>query len=290
MKKILVPTDFSEQANNALDLAHDLASTSKAELIILNVLDIPGGHAFAPGGASFNVMGGPAMSGDLDNVYVVELHNKTKEKLESIIREPKYKDINISYKLQLGNPYHNISEEIVDNQVDLVVMGTKGTSGMEEMLIGSNTEKVVRLAKCPVLTVKKKVDTKSIKKILFASSFTEQEDHVIEELKKLQNLLSADLHLLKVNTPNNFQTSRQIKKEIEDYISKYDLNHASVNICNEVVEEDGIIYFSEEINTDLIAMATHGRTGFMHLLSGSIAEDVVNHAQRPVWTCTLKHK
>lgn len=289
MKKILVPTDFSEQANNALDLAHDLARLSNSELILLNVLDIPGGHAFAPGGASFNVMGGPAMGGDIDNVYVVELHDKTKEKLESIMQEPKYKDVNISYKLQLGNPYHNISEEIVENQVDLVVMGTRGTSGMEELLIGSNTEKVVRMAKCPVLTVKNKINTDTIKKIVFASSFTEEEAHVIEELKKLQKLFSAELHLLKVNTPNNFETSRQIKKEIEEYIKKYNLEHASVNICNEAVEEDGIIYFAEEIDADLIAMATHGRTGFMHLLSGSIAEDVVNHAQRPVWTCSLKH-
>ena len=185
MKKILVPTDFSEHANYALDMAHDMATLSNSELIILNVMDIPGGHAFAPGGASFNVMGGPAMSGELDNMYVVELHEKTKKKLDTIISEPKYKDVKISYKLQLGNPYHNISEEIVENQVDLVVMGTKGTSGMEELLIGSNTEKVVRLAKCPVLTVKNKVDTKNIKNIVFASSFTEKEDHVIEELKKL---------------------------------------------------------------------------------------------------------
>jgi len=290
MKTILVPTDFSEQANNALDMAHEMAALAHAEIIILNVLDMPGGHAYAPGGASFNVMGGPPMGGELDNVYVVELHKKTKEKLESIIAEPKYKDIKISYRLQLGNPYHSISEEIVENKVDLVVMGTKGASGMEEMLIGSNTEKVVRMAKCPVLTVKNKVKINKLKKIVFASSFTEAEDHVIAELKKMQKLLSAELHLLKVNTPNSFETSRKIKQEMKDYIDKYDLKHASVNICNDVVEEDGIIYFSEEINADLIAMATHGRTGFMHLLSGSIAEDVVNHAQRPVWTCSFKYK
>jgi len=290
MKTILVPTDFSEQANNALDMAYEMAVIGNAELIILNVLDMPGGHAYAPGGASFNVMGGPAMGGELDNVYLVELHNKTKEKLENIIKEPKYKNIKLSYRLQVGNPYHNISEEIVENDVDLVVMGTKGASGMEEMLIGSNTEKVVRLAKCPVLTVKNKVGVNNVKKIVFASSFTEAEDHVIEELKKLQKLLSAELHLLKVNTPNNFETSRKIKQDVKNYIDKYDLQHASVNICNDVVEEDGIIYFAEEIDADLIAMATHGRTGFMHLLSGSIAEDVVNHAQRPVWTCSFKYK
>ena len=289
MKKILVPTDFSEQAGYALDLAYDIANLSEAEIILLNVLDIPGA-SFAPSGSSFNVMGGPTYGTDFDNVYVVQLHNKTKEKLEDIINQDRFKDLSISYKLQLGNPYHSISEEIVENDVNLVIMGTKGTSGVEEVLIGSNTEKVVRLAKCPVITVKQKVRASTIKNIVFASNFTEEEDNVMEELKKLQQLFDAKLHLVKINTPNNFETHRQIKKEVETFVEKYELENYTINIYDDVVEEDGIIYFADDIDADMIALATHGRTGFMHLLSGSIAEDVVNHAKRPVWTYTLKKK
>jgi len=288
MKKILVPTDFSDQAHAALDLAAELARINNSELLLLNVLDVPGGHAFTPGGSSFNVMGGPAYAGELDNVYVVELHNKTKEKLQDIIDSEKFNDIDIRYKLQLGNPYHNISEEITKNNVDLVVMGTRGASGIEEVLIGSNTEKVVRLAKCPVLTVKEKVSATSLKNIVFASNFTEEEDNVIAELKKMQKMLDAKLHLVKINTPSNFETQRQINKEINAFVEKYKLENYTINIYNDSVEEDGIVYFSEDINADMIALATHGRTGFMHLLSGSIAEDVVNHSKRPVWTYTLK--
>ncbi|MGK7397940.1 MAG: universal stress protein [Candidatus Cyclobacteriaceae bacterium M3_2C_046] len=291
MKKILVPTDFSEQANHALSLAHQIARLSQAEIILLNVLDIPGGSGFVPGGSTFNVMGSaPTYGDDMNNVFVVQLHNRTKQQLEEIVNDSKYQDVNINYKIQIGDPYHNISEEIVENQVNLVIMGTKGSSGVEEVLIGSNTEKVVRLAKCPVLTVKKHVEAEKIKNIIFASNFKEDQENVVNELLKLQQLFKAKLHLVKINTPNNFETSRQIRKEIESFVNKFNIKDYTVNNYCDSLEEDGIIYFAEDINADLIALATHGRTGFMHLLSGSIAEDVVNHSKRPVWTYSFKNK
>jgi nucleotide-binding universal stress UspA family protein len=55
-----------------------------------------------------------------------------------------------------------------------------------------------------------------------------------------------------------------------------------------VTEEEGIIYFADSINADLIALATHGRTGFAHVLAGSIAEEVVSHSKRPVLTFVTK--
>ena len=62
----------------------------------------------------------------------------------------------------------------------------------------------------------------------------------------------------------------------------------TIDIYNDKVEEDGIIFFAQDIGANLIALATHGRSGLLHLLSGSIAEDIVNHAKRPVWTFRLK--
>jgi hypothetical protein len=110
----------------------------------------------------------------------------------------------------------------------------------------------------------------------------------VEELFKLQEIFEAKLHLVKINTPNNFETNRTIFKEMKTFVEKYNISNYSLNVYNDYIEEDGIIYFCEDIGADMIALATHGRTGFMHLLSGSIAEDIVNHAKRPVWTCKLK--
>jgi nucleotide-binding universal stress UspA family protein len=77
---------------------------------------------------------------------------------------------------------------------------------------------------------------------------------------------------------------------MEDFAKKLKLKNYTLNIFNDLSEEEGIIYFADSIDADLIAMATHGRTGFAHVLAGSIAEDVVSHAKRPVLTFVTKRK
>jgi hypothetical protein len=168
-------------------------------------------------------------------------------------------------------------------------MGSKGASGFEEVLIGSNTEKVVRHAKCPVLTVKSKIKIEDVKDIVFATSFKEEDSHMAEEIMRLQEVFNAKLHLVRVNTPNNFETTRKLMERANTFVKENEINNYTINIYNDKVEEDGIIFFAQDIDADLIALATHGHTGLIHLLSGSIAEDVVNHAKRPVWTFRIKH-
>ncbi|MDH5597867.1 MAG: universal stress protein, partial [Cyclobacteriaceae bacterium] len=68
----------------------------------------------------------------------------------------------------------------------------------------------------------------------------------------------------------------------------YMFNNYTVNVYNAAYEDEGVIHFAEKIKADMIALGTHGRTGLQHLISGSIAEDIVNHAQRPIWTLCIK--
>ena len=79
-------------------------------------------------------------------------------------------------------------------------------------------------------------------------------------------------------------TDREVKRSMDAYIAAHELENYTTNTYDDVAEEDGIVAFAEDRNMDMIAIATHGRTGFLHLLSGSVAEDVVNHSRRPVWT------
>lgn len=275
MKKILVPTDFSEQAENALAVAHDIALKCNATIMLLNVIE-------APGGASFDTMGGTPTIDPMDNVYVIELMEAMKKKMLDIVAA--YPQVTIEHEVRVGNPFSSISAEVVKHDMDLVVMGSKGSSGIEEVLIGSNTEKVVRRAKCPVLTIKDKININDVKDIVFASDFKEDQAEVIHELIKFQKIFDAKLHMVKINTPNNFTAEREMNKQMKEFAEKNNVENYDLNIYNDVVEEDGIIFFADDIKADMIALATHGRTGLMHLLSGSIAEDVVNHSKRPVWT------
>jgi nucleotide-binding universal stress UspA family protein len=75
---------------------------------------------------------------------------------------------------------------------------------------------------------------------------------------------------------------------MQEFAKKLMLKNYTINIFNDLSEEEGVIYFADSINADLIAMATHGRTGFAHVLAGSIAEDVVSHSKRPVLTFVVK--
>ncbi|RAI93970.1 universal stress protein [Algoriphagus yeomjeoni] len=283
MTKILVPFDFSEQAQNALDFSTAIASKfDSVEISILNVVEVPSG-------SGMGTMGGGEMMPEMENqIFFIELINRRKEQFKEL--EQKYKESNFSFstKIVLGNAFKNISSSIIEEDPDLVIMGSKGSSGLEEILIGSNTEKVVRTAHCPVVTVKAATDPTKFKKIVFASDFKENQDELASRLKTLQKWFDANLYLVVINTPGNFETTRRSASRIKRFVNKYEIEHAVAEIYNSNSEEEGIVEFAEDVDADLIAMATHGRTGLIHLFTGSIAEDVVNHAKRPVWTFKVK--
>lgn len=284
MQTILVPFDFSEEARNAFEFAQQLATKARCKLKLVHIVETPTTQ-------SFSTMGEMNLnSPQMNQIFFIELMEKRKNQLKEIEEQQEGKPFQFKTKIAFGNPYAGISAEIAEIKADLVVMGSKGSSGLEELLIGSNTEKVVRHSKCPVITVKQPVNADDIKHIIFASEFSAVNSTIIEHIKSLQELLEAELSLVKINTPSFFETSKDSRAKIEEFISRHGLTHTHSAIYNSASEEEGIIEYAEEVNADLIAMATHGRTGFMHLLSGSIAEDVVNHAKRPVWTMKIIKK
>lgn len=278
MNSILVPFDFSPEANNAFAFAKELAIKANCKLKMIHVVELPTTQ-------SFNTMGEVNLADNqMNNAFMIELVEKRKQQMKELEERYKNEGFEFSSTLLFGNPYAGISAEVTEIQADLIIMGSKGSSGIEELLIGSNTEKVVRHSKCPVITVKSAIKLNEIRKIVFASDFEDEDDEIIYELKKLQRLLGAEITLVKINTPSLFENSKDSKARIRKFVEKQGLTNITVEIHNSSSEEEGIIEYAEEIGADMIAMATHGRTGFMHLISGSIAEDVVNHALRPVWT------
>ena len=107
-------------------------------------------------------------------------------------------------------------------------------------------------------------------------------------MKNVQQIYDATIHLVYVNTPANFQREVVVRKYMEDFAQRLQLKNFTINVFSDRTEEEGIIYFAEQVNADLVTMATHGRTGFAHVISGSIAEEVVSHSRRPVLTYVIK--
>ena len=284
MKKILVPTDFSKPATLASEVAVDIAKKAGAEIILLHVVEGVGGN-------SINIEGEAFYEGNWeDKIFTMKLIEKAKKQMEKFATDPKFSGVKVRQELRLGSPYHGMNAIIAERKVDLVVMGTAGKSDLEHMIIGSNTEKVVRQAHCPVLTVHNKPLRKEFKNIVYATSMSKEEEVFSRIVRRTQQLYDSTVHLVRINTPSNFQRDAIAKKYMEDFAKKLQLKNFTINVYNDVTEEEGIIYFAESIDADLIAMATHGRTGFAHVLAGSIAEDVVSHSRRPVLTFVTKHR
>ena len=282
MKKILVPTDFSKPAQIALDVASDIAKKANAELILLHVVE-------EASGTSFNITGEVDVSGGWeDKVFTMKLIERSKKQMAKVFSDVKANGLKVTQELRLGTAFHGMRDIIAAQKVDLVVMGTAGHSKLEEMIIGTNTEKVVRHAKCPVLTVHKKPVTTEFRNIVYATSMSKDEEVFSRIVRNTQQLYNATVHLVRINTPGNFQRDIVVKKYMEDFAKKLQLKNFTINIFNDLTEEEGIIYFADSLDADLIAMATHGRTGFAHVLAGSIAEDVVSHSKRPVLTFVTK--
>ena len=280
MKQILVPTDFSEQADAALSLAAEMAAANNAELLVLHVVEIPGQQYFNTTGEMDHV-------DPMEAVWVKKMIEKGESQLDDLYNDDRLKGINLKTNIRAGNAYYNISDIITEFEPDLIVMGTSGATGAEEILIGSNTEKVVRNSKVPVLSLKEKMKLSDLEHVLFAS---EMKDNGIELVKRLKNIVEhskAKIHLLRVNTPKNFEGSSATSKRMKAYVEKNGLE-AEQHIYNSATEEEGIMEFASDNDIDLIAMGTHGRKGLMHLLSGSIAEDVVNHSKIPVLTFKIE--
>ncbi|WP_394773754.1 universal stress protein [Flavobacterium sp.] len=271
MKKILVPTDFSEHAEDALKVAAQIAKKNNSEIIVLHMLELPSQMSDA-------VLGGASIP------ETMLFMKKANEMLDEISSRPYLDDISVTEIVKMDKPIHGISQVSKDYDVDLIIMGSHGSSGIEELLIGSNTEKVVRNSEIPVLVIKKNITNFSTSNIVFASDFSDETKKPFEKLLNFTKSFESKIHLVTICTPNSFKPTHVVEKSMNDFASEFSLTNYETHIYNDTNIEKGIINFSNSINADLIGMCTHGRTGFAHFFNGSISEGLVNHAVKPVLT------
>lgn len=272
MKTILVPTDYSALANSALEIAVQLAKQHHARIKLLHMV------AFQVPAVVVTDSALPALSTYHDTEYYDKMMQDAQETLEKLCK--KYKGVVI--EAEAVNNFEGLSHIISEQKADLIVMASTGAKGMKELMWGSNAETVVRRAKCPVLVIKKTIKKLEFNKVLYATDF--QETAFVKKINQLLQLESAKPYFVCVNTPVNFNTSKVLHREMAKLAKKLDLNDYHFTVFNAFSEEEGIREYAQSIDADLIVMSTHGRTGLSHFWQGSIAEDVVNHADRPVLT------
>ncbi|SNZ01392.1 universal stress protein [Flagellimonas pacifica] len=276
MKNILVPTDFSENCAKAADMAIEIARLYKAEIHFFHLMQTP--------------------------VDWVKL-DKQKEKrypetlkkigtARSALRELEKKAELENLKCRTFLEYHTGEIHILKHSGhfnhDFIITGSSGTKGTVREVFGSNVEKIVRKSDVPVIVVKEDDINFPFKNIVFVSDFIEDTSNTFKHVVSIAEKCDAKIHLLRINTESDSNSIGLGLEPIRKFLEKFpELKNFTMNVYNEMTVETGINSYLKNNSGDLIAMCTHGSTGFLSLFSKSIAEGVANHSSLPVMTIKI---
>lgn len=269
VKKILVPTDFSNYANYAGEVAYEIAKKISANLRFYHQL-----HFLV----NFS---------ELDK----EVQKNCKQEfVDEKEVEQKFEELKLQYETGVpletitgyGNLITEITESVEKDKIDLVVMGTRGRNEKFYSL-GTNTMKVLRLAACPVLVVKSKQENFKINNIVFASDFSNNALPVFEKLMKFVKPFNAKVHLFNIDVNRRYQDIQNLfQASVMKFKEIADENLGVVYSYPDKSIEEGINHISNEYGVDLIAIGTHFREFDDIMYNSFITETIVNKVDIPV--------
>lgn len=281
MKRILVPCDFSAVARHAYGFAAEMAAANDGQVFVLCVMQVP--MIFSNG-----MPGQPYPTSDTLSMIDEWMAYAEKEfkSMQDMASERAYQRTMLLTETGYVN---NVIRQVINKEkIDLVIMGTKGAEGIKELLIGSHTEKIVRKSPVPVIAVQNACHFTSIKHIVFPTSLELDQKELVDKICELQKMFGARLDLLYVNGyPLTLESDREAQQKLLDYARFYDLQNFTLHVSRSINVQDAILKYARRVPGSMIAMGTHGHGGLKHLVMGSVAEDVVNHLNEPVWTYVM---
>jgi len=276
MKTILVPTDFSKNADNALECAMAIAKNEKARLILL--------HAFRIDylSSTFPVK---FIEEEIEHAkYRANYHLRFKaEWIE------KTKKIKCEYISALGVASDVVLRTIKEKKPDWVIMGTQGASGLKGVFMGSNTAKIIGKAKCPVIAIPATVKYHEFKKVLYTTDFHASDISALEKLIELVKPFKAHINIIHIYDGEFVEPQKKLlqkfQEKIERKIEYKDISYRIVRVKN---TENELKRLSQRKFNDLIVMSTHHRFLLDKLLNKSITKKIASHTNIPL--LALQHK
>lgn len=276
MKNILVPTDFSENCNKAAELGIKMAKLYNAEVHFYHLIHTP-----------------------VDWVKLDKLKEKrypetlrqigaAKSALRELEKRAEKEGLECRTFLEYQVETTKILKHSGHFHHDFIITGSSGTKGTVRELFGSNVEQIVRKSDVPVIVVKEEEVSFPFKNIVFVSDFEEDVSEAFKHVISIADKCNAHIRLLRVNTKTDTNSIEAGLNPIKTFVDKFpELKNYSMYVNNEPSVETGINTFLTYEPADLIAMCTHGNTGFLSLFSKSIAEGVANHSTLPVMTIKI---
>jgi len=271
MKRILVPTDFSKGAFNALIHAMNIAKMINASIRIVHAYSMP------PTGSTVMV--------DITDI----LKKNADEELENLKLEVNKlelsKDLNINYSSSHGSVIDVLNRQIKETEIDLVIMGTQGASGITEKFLGSNTAAVAKSISIPMIAVPAELAYKPYKKFLFTTDMK-----VLKNNKPLQFIgdfskeCQADVKFIHVREPGAEELDQKDVDAYRDQVeSIFDpATKSSFAYVYENNPEEGIANTIEMERPDLVIVIHHSYGFFEGMFHSSVSQNIINHSSLPI--------
>ncbi|MEP6931020.1 MAG: universal stress protein [Flavobacterium sp.] len=271
MKKILLPTDFSEAATNAFVHALEFAKIVNAELILLHTFEIPvyDSQFFPENYAS--------IYSSLE-LAKFEMFKDEIPRLRTIAMERKLEDIVIKHRLMDGDLLYNLKNAVQEDKIDFVIMGTTGISDWTKFFLGSNTSSVISGVEVPVLCVPVDAEFKKIKIIGFTTRYREKDKKELRKILKIAKKTNAKVKSLYVKTSDSDVSETTVKEWEREFANE---NVEFLVLPSDEVKET-ILDFVLYKEVDVLAMITHKRSFFESLFDSSFTKKISKQVPVPV--------
>lgn len=266
MRKILVPTDFSKCAGNALDYAIFLAKKMDAEIVLLSAYHIP-----SSGAATIVV-----------NIQE-DLRKETQEELDALIEKKtkKHPWLKISSVVDFNIPSNSIVRLINKIDFDLIVLGTTGASGIKDMFLGSTTTAIISKVKIPILAVPLNSKFEKIDTLLMACSLdTNKSVDSMNFFKLFATKLNFKVKFLNIVQDNDENVSEKLFKKNERLKIVFDTFDYDIDLIKSNDVENAILEAVEEKH--LLSVVNRERTFFESLFHFSMSKKLAKHSTSPI--------
>jgi len=277
--KYLIPTDFSDCANYALQMGIALAKKNEAEIHLFHAIDdLSRFEKFRLGREN---------SFELKNY----ISNWTKEKIELLQREIGNHGIPCETFISEEGFLSSLQSQVEKYDYEAIVMGSHGVSGKEEWFIGSNTSKAVRKLHENIFVVKHPVTELDVSRVVFVTGLEQKEQKPFRQfLNMIAPLDVQEIHILCVDTFRNFsQPSLIIREALKDFEAIANDPRIKTHFYPDYSIQAGIRHFSQQYSIDLIAISNYVRHPLKRIFLGSNVEMLVNHSEIPVLSLDQKN-
>ncbi len=268
-KKIIeVPIDFSKSSLNALEYAIEFANNAGGDI---RMIFVKKHKDYEP---EFML-----------EKYVTEGVNSLEELFENLIK--KYKNTfkgSFDYKIREGNTAEEITNQAKYDDAFMIMMGTHGVSGFQELWVGSNAYRVVSIAPCPVLTVRPQYKFKGINKIVMPVDVTDTTRQKVNITASIAKAFGAKVEVLGVREtdyPKVIKTITNYMDQVCDVLEKMGVVYSRELVkCDNIT--DCTIEHATKVDADLITIMTEQPTNFWDVILGKYAQQMINHSHIPV--------